>query len=185
MAAEAPSCLDSCLRFHCAFRQRAPPHRLLALLRRAYGVVHAAPPSHAAQAALADLLDAPPVPLDADWRRRLLREAALAAEAQGNEVSEELMDLLAADLLGRLPDGDEADDEGGDGGSAARPPPPQPGWCYKLWSYAPEGEAPGRTLQTLAALEEQAKQARRWASSGGGCAAVTVTGAPCTSPACP
>ncbi|KAI7837557.1 hypothetical protein COHA_008572 [Chlorella ohadii] len=124
----------------------------------------------AGQAALLDLLQpaAPLLPPDAEHRRRVLRAVVLAAEADGQEVDERLMQLLSDCLLAQPPtDGDAANSGGCSTDSslaqALLPPPPQPGWCYKLWSYGPVGEAPAASLAAVASLERAvAAQRQAW-----------------------
>ena len=100
--------------------------------------------------------------------RRVLRAVVLAAEADGQEVDERLMQLLSDCLLAQPPtDGDAANSGGCSTDSslaqALLPPPPQPGWCYKLWSYGPVGEAPAASLAAVASLERAvAAQRQAW-----------------------
>lgn len=99
--------------------------------------------------------------------RRLLRAVVLAAEADGQEVDEALMQLYSDCLLGQqqLQQDDSLDGLAGAGGSSAGlrllPPSPQPGWCYKLWSYAPAAESPAATLAAAEALQRAAGEQRR------------------------
>lgn len=91
-------------------------------------------------------------------RRRVLRAAVLAAEADGEEASEELMQLYSACLMGQtLPIGNGSSSLP----ESLLPPPPQPGWCYKLWSYGPSDEPAAATLQHLAALEQRVAELRQ------------------------
>lgn len=93
----------------------------------------------------------------------MLRAAVLAAEADGEEVCEQLYARLSACLLGQPLGGCGDDDDSSCSGAAAAllPPPPPPGFCYKLWSYGPAGEPAAATLQRLAALEQQVAQQRQ------------------------
>ncbi|PRW60868.1 methyltransferase family [Chlorella sorokiniana] len=124
----------------------------------------------AGQAILLALLQpaAPLLPPDAEHRRRLLRAVVLAAEADGQEVDEQLMQLYSECLLGApQPVEDTADCEPSSSSDssvqALLPPPPQPGWCYKAWCYAPAWEAPAASLAAVEALEQAvAKQHHAW-----------------------
>lgn len=93
--------------------------------------------------------------------RRVLRAAVLAAEEDGQEVHEELMQLYSACLLGApaVAAASRCDAGGSEGGSQPTAPP-QPGWCYKLFAYAPASEAGADTMACLAGLERRAAQLR-------------------------
>lgn len=102
-------------------------------------------------------------------RRRVLRALVLAAEQDGREVAEAAMAAYSACLLGRgaaacgsgLAGSDAAGGDCDAGlAAAAGPllPPPQPGFCYKLWSYAPASQPPALTLQRLERLERRAAE---------------------------
>lgn len=84
-------------------------------------------------------------------RRRVLRAVVLAAEQDGQEVCEELMQLYSARLLG------QAGAVGGGSSTALlAAPQPQPGWCYKLYGYAPAGEPTAATWHRMGVLDRQA-----------------------------
>lgn len=99
--------------------------------------------------------------------RRLLRAVVLAAEADGQEVDERLMQLYSDCLLGQAqPDADTEEGAESSHGQALLPPPPQPGWCYKVWCYAPAAEAPAASLAAVASLEAAVAELRRaWLAS--------------------
>lgn len=97
----------------------------------------------------------------------------LAAEADGQEVDDRLMQLYSDCLLGQHPQHDDAPGcAGGPDAGHPRPrplpPPPQPGWCYKLWSYAPAGEPPAATLAAAQALQQAVAEGQRaWLTQRG------------------
>ena len=99
--------------------------------------------------------------------RRLLRAVVLAAEADGQEVDERLMQLYSDCLLGQAqPDADTDAGVESSHGQSLLPPPPQPGWCHKVWCYAPAGEAPAASLAAVASLEAAVAERRRaWLAS--------------------
>lgn len=112
---------------------------------------------------------APPFPPPPN--RRLLRAAVLAAEADGCEVDEALMQLYSSCLLGQQHDGALDRAGGADGSSpdaSLLPPAPPPGWCYKQWTYAPAAESAAATLAAAEALQRAVGERRRaWLSQQG------------------
>ncbi|EFN59648.1 hypothetical protein CHLNCDRAFT_133128 [Chlorella variabilis] len=145
--------LEQQWRLACALRQRANPTTLCSLLRALGSDGLMAPSSQqallqnwAGGSPLAELL-----PPDVDHQRRVLRAVVLAAEQDGQEVCEELMQLYSARLLG------QAGAVGGGSSTALlAAPQPQPGWCYKLYGYAPAGEPTAATWHRMGVLDRQA-----------------------------
>lgn len=91
----------------------------------------------------------------------------LAAEADGQEVDEQLMQLYSNCLLGQQLHCTDSHASGDSNASGSLlPPPPPPDWCYKLWSYAPAGEAPAALLAAAAALQRAAAERQQvWLES--------------------
>ncbi|KAL4447665.1 hypothetical protein ABPG75_004884 [Micractinium tetrahymenae] len=118
---DAPPSLpaDQLWRLVCAFRQRAPASTVVDLARR---TTDAGVLGDAAQQALLSACLLSPVaamlPTDAEYKGRVLRAAVLAAEEDGQEVCEELMELYSACLLSPAATGASSgvgDGSGGDG----------------------------------------------------------------------
>ncbi|KAL4428674.1 hypothetical protein ABPG77_009780 [Micractinium sp. CCAP 211/92] len=144
----------------CTFRQRGPAPALVGLARAltSSGLLGGEAQQALLSACLLSLTAAM-LPVDEEYKRRVLRAAVLAAEEDGQEVCEELMEQYSACLVGPAAAGWDAP-TGGDSGRGSWPAaaPPRPGWCYKQFAYAPAGEAAADTMLHLTALEQRAAQ---------------------------
>ena len=110
--------------------------------------------------------------------RRVLRAVVLAAEQDGQEMCEELMELYSSCLLAQPgsavtasisghsgssgsesgQNGSSELERGSGSGGLCLAPPAQPGFMYKIYAYAPAGEGLAATVQRLGDLEHQALQ---------------------------
>jgi hypothetical protein len=144
--AQTPNNLHVKFSLSCALWQQVLPPIICSLLK----VYDGGPLTPASQQALLAEWRRPLaklLPPSADYQRRVLRAVILEAEQQGQEVCEELMQVYSDCLIGRPSSND---------GSSLMTPPPQPGWCYKLYAYAPTAAPLASVIESLAALESQA-----------------------------